>query len=358
VEVAAPNTVKAYRSDLRRFRLWLARMDRLPVGAIDEVFLANPEFDTVPVSPQTVADYIDLKAEETDSVSGERRFAASTLARWVAAIGWEHQAEGFPSPVKDPDVVEALKVARRTNGRPTKRAAPLLLEPLRKTLLSIDIAGEQHGVLGTRDAALLLFGWVGAFRGSELADLRIGDVAVHLEGGLRVRVRRSKTDQEGCGGTKALSFGSNPVTCAPCAFARWYRLLATQGRKRSRAGLMREVRENTNTLHICRDALSGTLPGLLPLFRAVSSAGLIREAKITGDTVSRAVKRRTQAAGVDVAHLSGHSLWSGFITEALNAGASTTEVMRQSLHRDERTILIYDRENNPLKRNAVTRVHL
>lgn len=224
--------------------------------------------------------------------------------------------------------------------------------------MSIDIAGEQHGVLGTRDAALILFGWVGAFRGSELADLQIGDVTLHGGEGLRVRVRRSKTDQEGRGGTKALPFGSNPVTCAPCAFARWYRLLAAQGEKKSRARLMRAVRENTNTVHICRDPLPAQLPGLLPLFRAVSSAGLIREAKITGDTVGRAVKRRTTAAGVDIAHLSGHSLRAGFITEALNAGASTTEVMRQSLHRDERTILVYDRENNPLKRNAVTRVRL
>ncbi|TIH33811.1 site-specific integrase [Subtercola vilae] len=357
-EFAAPNTVKGYRSDLRRFRLWLARMDHLPPGQIDEGFLASPEFDTVPVSGQTVADYLDLKAEETDPVTAERKFAASTIVRWVAAIGWEHLLQGWPSPVKDPAVVQALKVIRRTNARPTKRAAPLLLDPLRKTLLSVDISGEQRGVLGARDVALILFGWVGAFRGSELAALQVKDVTVVPGEGLRVRVTRSKTDQEGRGGVKALPFGSNPVTCAPCAYTRWYRLLAAQGDRRDRAALMRNVRENTFAVHVCREPLPGVLPGSVPLFRAVSTAGLIRDAPITGDTVSRAVKRRSHAAGIDVPQLSGHSLRAGFITEALNAGASTAEVMRQSLHRDERTILIYDRENNPLKRNAVTRVRL
>ena len=142
-EVAAVGTVKAYRSDLRRFRLWLARMDHLPPGEVDEVFLANAEFDTTPVTAQTVADYIDLKAAEMDPVSGERRFAASTLVRWVAAIGWVHQKEGWPSPTKDPVVLEAIKVARRTNGRPTKRAAPCCLSRCGRRCCRLTLPGSS-----------------------------------------------------------------------------------------------------------------------------------------------------------------------------------------------------------------------
>lgn len=173
-------------------------------------------------------------------------------------------------------------------------------------------------------------------------------------------MQSSKTDQLGVGGMKALPFGSNPVTCAPCAFARLYRLLEAQGtdRTKNRPAMMRSLRGNTFAVHICQDPLPQTLASKAPFLRGISSAGFLRDVPISGDTVGRVVKRRAATAGVGIADISGHSLRAGFITEALNAGATPMEVMRQSLHKSESTILIYDRENNPLKRNAVTQVRL
>lgn len=351
------NTRRSYGSDLRRFRLWLARMDTLARHQIDEAYLANSQFDTAPVDPQTVADYIAYKAEEQDD-EGQPRYAASTISKWVAAISWEHLQKNAAPPSKHPLVINALKGIRRTNIRPTRRAAPLLLDPLRTTLLAIDLTSPLHGAIGTRDAALLLFGWVGAFRASEVAALTIGDVTLHSEEGLRVRLQKAKTDQEGRGGIKVLPFGSNPVTCAPCAYVRWYRLLQAQGDTRNRPALFRALRENTVTVHLCRDPFTDDLPRRSPVFRALSRQGLIRDTGITPTTVGSVVHRRAHAAGVETRDISGHSLRAGFITEALNAGASKAEIMRQTLQRDERTIDVYDRENNPLVRNAVTRVRL
>src|SRR5699024_5372093 len=115
------------------------------------------------------------------------------------------------------------------------------------------------GVIGRRDYAMLLMGFVGAFRRSELAGMTAGDITRHPQDGLHVRLQRSKTDQEGRGSVRALPFGANPATCPVCALKRWLTVLAAYERS-GRVGVMKALRRDTDlTVHICRGPSAATL---------------------------------------------------------------------------------------------------
>jgi integrase len=215
-------------------------------------------------------------------------------------------------------------------------------------------------VIGRRDIALLLFGFAGAFRRSELAALRVADVAAVRPDGLHVRLRRSKTDQEGRGAVNALPYGANVDSCAPCAWARWVNVLAafdTGGR----TGVFKELANERSDVdeHVC-----GSVPSLdsldpdTPLFRPIHKSGVPGAGPITGHAVNAVIKRRVAAAGFDPTRFGGHSLRAGFVTEAVRAGADASSIMRQTRHRSVAMVEVYRRENAPLIGNAVTRLGL
>ena len=328
----ADQTKQAYVSDWAAFTRWCETAERRPL----------------PADPVTVADYLAAEAS---------RLAASTLARRVAAINKVHELSGHrPPPGSDRAVQAVLAGIRRRNGAAPRRMAPLMIEDLRRVLSCLDFDHYPSVVAARRDACLLVFGFAGAFRRSELSDLNVADVSLRPADGLHVRVPRSKTDQEGHGMVKGLPFGSSPQTCPACAYVGWVQLLAA----RDRAGVLASMVHRAEG-HVCRcdqDVFTGEL-GSGPLFCPVDKHGVIRAGRtLTGQAINEMVRRRCAAAGIGPGGYGSHSMRAGFVTQALQEGATEYQVMRQTGHRSPATIAVYDRENNPLRGNAVLKVGL
>lgn len=347
----SPGTRRSYESDVRMFCRWLAGYTgKEPIS--DTLVEEQLSF---PRSAKEVAEYLSEKALQR-TPEDLPRYSTASIGRWVAAIAWGHHERGFRNPCADRQVTDTLNGIWRSTHRPTKRASPLLAADLRKTVLAVDVTSFPAGVKGTRDIALLVFGFAGAFRRTELSELVVGDVFLHAEDGLHVRVRSSKTDQEGRGQVKALPYGANSATCPPCAFRRWYLLL--QAQEEGRPEVMRTLRSQDLAIHVCQDPWSASLPGRAPLFRAMAKTGTIRASAVQGDAIGRVVTERGAAAGIPAGNITGHSLRSGFVTQAIRAGATDHEIMRQTGHKNPATVHVYARENAPLEQNAVTTLGL
>ena len=358
------STKAAYRSDWARFERWAAAGGHV----------------VLPASPMVVAAYLTEAAEERKA-DGRLAFGAASLTRWASSINQVHTAAGFPAPGRSEVVRRALSGVRRLRKTPPKRRTPLLLADVRLLLEAMrpSMTVWPTAMAAHRDAALLLMGFAGAHRRSELVDMRICDVTVHPADGLHVRVRSSKTDQEGQGVVRALPYGRDPKSCPPCALVRWRRLLLAYveddgGR---RAALKQLGHRGLSTRHVCRDtddpttaaAAEGT-GGQEPapgggggerwLFPTVHKTG--RPGKpMTGDAVAVMIQRRALGAGFTAAQvdlLGGHSLRSGFVTEAFRAGADAHSIMRQTGHRDPKMLEVYAREFAPLVGNAVLKLDL
>ena len=343
----ATNTGLAYRSDWQQFERWC----RLHAAA------------SLPASPQTIAAYLAAQANLTDP-DGSWSFAPSTLSRRLASITKAHEVAGLLSPCRDVEVTTTMSGIRRQRRTPARRAAPLLLAELRSVLAQIELERFPEAVIGRRDAALLVMGFAGAFRRSELVALTVEDVELHPHDGLRIRLRHSKTDQEGRGEIKALPYGANPDTCPPCVYLRWRQVLdaAETGGRVEVIRLLRQQFGGDELVHICRDrgalAEGDVLAGDRPLFRSVHKTGLPGDGELSGHVVGAVVKRRAAAAGMNPKTLSGHSLRAGFVTQAVRGGADAGSIMRQTGHRSHAMVELYRRENAPLINNAVTALGL
>ena len=205
----SPRTRALYAGDWTHFSRWCQLAGR----------------SACPAAAETIRWYLtDLEA--ACSETGAVLFQPATLARRLAAIAAAHRDAGHPSPTRDPRVTAVLSGITRTRRHAPHRMQPLLLDDLRTLLAGMDYTSWPTGLTATRDAFVLLAGFAGALRRSELAALTIGDLHWHHSDGLYVRIRTSKTDQEGAGATVVLPFGTHPGTCPPCAALRWTRLLA------------------------------------------------------------------------------------------------------------------------------------
>lgn len=350
------NTARAYAGDWARFSRWCQLQAH----------------ESLPADAGTVANYL---AEHADLLrdDGTYVYAPATLSRWVATINGRHREAGLLPPGAHEGVARVLAGIRRDRATPPKRAEALGLTMLRVVLEAIPRVGWPQALIGRRDAAILLMGFAGAFRRSELAGLVVDDVVIHIDDGLRVRLATSKTDQEAAGAVVALPYGHDPVTCPPCAYARWLAVLsavkgtalqadsASHPTKRQR--LMRIVLEPFDpTVHVCRlpsvATWRSTLPALTPVFSPITKSGAVQERGVSGDTINAVVRRRIRTAGMSADGFSAHSLRAGFITDALTAGADYHSVMRQTRHKRTDTVELYARERAPLTNNAVTRLGL
>lgn len=353
----APNTKAAYASDWSRFTTWCTERGFVPV----------------PADPLVVAHYV-TEAATCEVGAGKWRYAPATLTRWVSSINQFHTAAGLTAPGRSEVVRRALSGIRRIRSTPQRRRSPLLLNDIRSLLTPIAASAAvwPTGVAARRDAALLLMGFAGASRRSELLALTVSDVIVHRTDGLHVRLRSSKTDQEGQGAVKALPYGRDPVTCPPCAYVRWRQVLdawdtaPTDGR---RAAVMRVLRRQQNTggggegpQHVCGNTrISDPLAPERPLFPAVHRTGAIGVKVLTGPAVNEMIKRRAADAGftaTQIKLLGGHSLRAGFVTEGFRAGADAHSIMRQTGHKSTGMLEVYAREHAPLVGNAVTKIGL
>lgn len=342
-------TRRAYSSAWRRFESWCARAGHR----------------SLPAHPATVAAYL-VDAADMITTDGTRVYAPATLGKWVAAIADRHRSAGCDSPCGHEMVRATLAGIRRdyaaAGDRPRNPRAPLVTADI---TVIVDHArrsadGWASEVLERRDSALLLMGYAGAFRRSELVALECRDVRRDRLDGTHVRIRRSKTDQEGSGAVKALPFTDYHRTCPVCAWLRWLQVVAAFDAG-GRVALIRLLTRATGfDEHMCRGPLP-TPNGRAPLFRSIRKNGNLSATALSGAAVHAAIRRRAADAGYDehaVAQLGGHSLRAGFVTQAFRNGADAHAIMRQTGHATPGMVEIYARENAPLIGNAVTRLGL
>jgi site-specific recombinase XerD len=285
-EEKAEATRRAYRSDFRIFEAWCRGRD---VSAL-------------PATPATVAAFL-----ANDVEAGSR---PSTLGRRVAAIRYAHKLAGQPVPTDDERVKATMRGIRRSVGTAPRKKAPATAERIIAMALS---TGED--LKGLRDRALLLIGFAGAFRRSELVALDLEDLE-EGELGFRVTIRRSKTDQEGVGQTIAIVRGS--VACPVAALKAWV-------------------------------SAAGITAG--PIFRSVKKGGAVA-GRLPAQSVADIVKEYAERVGLDSALFAGHSIRSGFLTSAAKRGASIFKMMDQSRHRSVETLRGYVRDAEIFKEHA------
>lgn len=345
----AEGTTRTYASAWRRFESWCTTHGHT----------------ALPAHPATVAAYL-VDAADTLTPDGTSAYAPATFSKWVAAIAYVHRRSAHPSPTGHETVRATLSGVRRTiattGDRPRKQMKPLLVGHI-VTMVTISreaVTGWSSEVLERRDSALLLMGFAGAFRRSELVGLHCGDVEVDHLDGLHVRVRKSKTDQDGLGVVRPLPFTASHVSCPPCAALRWREVVAAHERG-GRAAVIRLLRNAPDfDRHVCRGA-GPKIAAHLPFFRSVAKNGNLSATALSGAAVHAAVRRRAAAAGFDedlVAKLGGHSLRAGFVTQGFRNGADAHAIMRQTGHKTPAMLEVYARENAPLIGNAVTDIGL
>ena len=279
-KATAPATLRAYKADWSHFADWCAAHG----------------FVAVPAAPATVGAYLASLAAS---------HAPTTIRRRLSALGKMHRFNDLAWNPAHRDIQGPLQGVLRTHGRPVQKAAALTLTMLRQILLTCDQSAR-----GRRDRALLLFGFVGALRRSELVSLRVEDVAI-VAGGLRLRIVRGKTDQAGQGAEIGLPRGRHVETCPVRAFEAW------QAIARRKAG---------------------------PLFRKISTGDGIGDTALHPDAVRRILAHRVAMAGIAVDgfdRLSAHALRVGFITAAYDKGVRDEDIMRHTRHRDLRTMRGY-----------------
>lgn len=304
----ADATVRAYSSDARAFEAWCRGYG----------------FRSLPASPEAVAAFIVAEAEAGRS--------ASTIGRRCAAISYAHKLAKQADPTADEEVRAAMKGIRRRLGVRPRQKQAATAEILAAALMRI-----PDTLAGKRDRALLALGFAGAFRRSELVALDVADLSEHADG-LRVRVRRSKTDQEGAGIEKAIPHGR---FIRPVALVREWLDAAgiTEGplfRPVSRSGRMRKAGQ---VAQVSDD-------------ERVSGQVVQKPPRLTTQAASDILKRHLEAAGLDPALFGAHSLRAGFITTAAERGADLARIMDVSGHRDPRTVVGYIRRANAFKDHA------
>ena len=335
------NTVRAYRADWRAWLAWCAASHRT----------------ALPADPLDVAVYLAVAADAT--TGGKWRYAPATLDRKAAAIAAVHAAGGLPSPTRADVVRLTLRGIRRARNTRPHRKRPVLLSTLTDMLTHRPDDGWPGGVTRRRDTLLLLVGFAGALRRTELAAITLDDIAVHPDRSvLLINLNTTKTDPTGTAEAHvALPRGQQPDTCPLCALADWLAVLAIH---HSRGDIREFLADPTPPAahHRCHHVAPAGDGTAAPLFPAINRHGQIGDTAISGRAVGELVKRYAQRAGHDAHDFAGHSLRAGFATQAALGGASDREIMRQGRWSNAGTVHRYIRTANPLDDNAVTRLGL
>jgi integrase len=278
----APSTLRAYAADLANFKAWCD---------------ANG-FQAMPAAPETVGAYL---------AAAGLGYALPTLRRRVAAIARAHGIANRPLNTKHPAIRETLRGIARTHGEPARRSAALTTKEIKQL---VEVCGDD--LPGLRDRALLLLGFSGAFRRSELIGIDVGHIRP-TPMGLRLLIPRSKTDGAGEGAEIGIAKGARPVTCPVRALAAW--LVA-----------------------------AGIADG--PVFRRVTPWGKVGDNRLTPEAVRLILNKRAAAAGIKGTPLepvTPHGMRAGFVTTAYANGVSDEEIMAHSRHRSLTTMRGYVR---------------
>ena len=281
----ANNTLRAYQSDYRDFSL----------------FCSKNGLSSMPTQPKIVALYIT-------HLSKFSKF--STLKRRIASISVIHKLKGHYLDTKHPIIMENLHGIKRTLGSRQKAKKPLLINSLKKIIKAIDQEKKERD----RDRALILIGFAGGFRRSELVSILKEDVEL-VDEGLKILIKKSKTDQSGEGSVKAIPYFQNQEFCPVIALKKYMSL----------------KKFNSNSEKIF---------------------------KLSDKSVALIIKKYAQIAGLDPTKYAGHSLRSGFATTAAEFGAEERNIMTMTGHKTTQMVRRYIQEANLFKNNALNKIEI
>ena len=295
----AINTVRAYKSDFKDFGL----------------FCVKNSFKNLPSEPKIISLYLTHLASKDVKLS--------TIKRRLVSIGVIHKIKGYYLDTKHPIIVENLLGIKRRKGTIQKGKKPILINNLKEILKVIDQENCED-INKLRDKSILLIGFAGGFRRNEIVSLDYEDLDFVYEG-LKINVKRSKTDQFGEGTIKAIPYFENNVYCPVTTIKRWL-----------------------NVSKITKGAL----------FRRFSKGSKITSGRLSDQTVALLIKKYLSKTGIDSKNYSGHSLRSGFATSAAESGAEERTIMAMTGHKSTEMVRRYIKEANLFKNNALNKIKL
>ena len=295
----ANNTVRAYKSDFDDFRL----------------FCAQNGFKALPSEPKIVSLYLTHLSS--------KNIKMSTLKRRLVSIGVIHKLKGQYLDTKHPSIIENIMGIKRRKGSIQKGKKPLLINNLKQIINVIDEDNEEE-IKKFRDRSILLIGFSGGFRRNEIISLDYDDLDFVTEG-LKIKLKRSKTDQFGEGSVKGLPYFDNSQYCPVISLKKWI--------------------EVSNI-------------GSGPLFRRFSKGSKLTDNRLTDQTVALLIKKYLKLAGIESKNYSGHSLRSGFATSAAESGADERSIMAMTGHKSTEMVRRYIKEANLFKNNALNKIKI
>ena len=295
----AKNTVRAYKSDFNDFGL----------------FCAQNKFKSLPSEPRIVALYLTHLSTKNVKMS--------TIKRRLVSIGVIHKLKGHYLDTKHPSIVENIMGIKRRKGSIQIGKKPLLISNLKKIINVIDESrNEKIKIL--RDRTIILTGFSGGFRRNELVSLNYEDLDF-VEKGLKINLRRSKTDQFGEGSVKGLPYFDNSLYCPVVSISKWIEISKIN---------------------------SGAL------FRRFNKGSKLSKNRLTDQSVALLIKDYLKIAGIESRNYSGHSLRSGFATSAAESGAEERSIMAMTGHKSTEMVRRYIKEANLFKNNALNKIKI
>jgi len=295
----ASNTVRAYKSDFNDFGL----------------FCAQNGFKFLPSEPKIVSLYLTYLSTKNVKMS--------TLKRRLVSIGVIHKLKGHYLDTKHPLIIENIMGIKRRKGSIQISKKPILINSLKKIINVID-EQDKEDIKKFRDRSIILIGFSGGFRRNEIVSLDYDDLDFVPEG-LKINLRRSKTDQFGEGFTKALPYFDNSLYCPVVSLKKWIEI---------------------------SNITSGAV------FRRFSKGSRLSENRLTDQTVALLIKEYLRLTGIDSKNYSGHSLRSGFATSAAESGVEERSIMAMTGHKSPEMVRRYIKDANLFKNNALNKIKL
>ena len=294
----ANNTLRAYKSDFKDFA----------------TFCAKHGFNSMPTEPKVVSLYLTHLSANSK---------ISTLRRRLVSIGVVHKIKGHYLDTKHPVIIENLMGIKRKKGSIQIGKKPILINHL-KTIVNVIDEQKIEKIKKLRDRTLILIGFGGGFRRTELISIDHEDLDF-VEEGLKITLRRSKTDQFGEGLVKGLPYFSNEKYCPVTSLKNWINI------SKIKTG---------------------------PIFRRFAKGSILTSNRLTDQSVVLIIKNCLKLAGIENKNFSGHSLRSGFATAAAESGADERSIMAMTGHKTTQMVRRYIREANIFKNNALSKIKI
>ncbi len=294
----ANNTLRAYKSDFKDF------------GA----FCAKHGLNSLPSEPKIVSIYLTHLSKNSK---------ISTLRRRLVSISMVHKLKGHYLDTKHPIITENLLGIKRVKGSFQKGKKPILINHL-KSIINVIDEQKADEIKKLRDRSIILVGFGGGFRRTELISIDHEDLEFVSEG-LKITIRRSKTDQLGEGMIKGLPYFTNKVYCPVTSLKKWLEI---------------------------SNVKSG------PIFRRFTKGSILTDKRLTDQSVVLLMKEYLRLAGIENKNFAGHSLRAGFATAAAESGADERSIMAMTGHKTTQMVRRYIREASLFKNNALNKLKI